>query len=737
MNDAPRIALVGNPNAGKTTAFNKYTGGHQHVGNYPGVTVEKKEGTVRVQGEKINLIDLPGVYSLTAYSEEELVARDQLLYESPLAIIDVVDTGALERNLYLTVQLLEMGQPLALACNMFDEARKAGIIVDLEKLGERLGIPCVPTIARSGEGLDEVLQKALELGRKRQEKNTIEGLHLSYGPDLDPVLATMEKELHGKTPDIPAPPRWIAVKLLEGDSNMWAILEKKHPEMACAFKVLYENLQSHVQTTLRTGLPVIISDYRYGFIRAVLRDNVVTQSHSVNTRLAVSDKVDAVLLNSLLGPCIMVAVLFGIFQLTFALGAYPQGWIEEGFAWLGQFLSNTLPEGLVRSLVVDGILGGIGGILSFVPLIMIIFFCIAILEDSGYMARIACMLDRIFHMFGLHGCSVMPYLISGGIAGGCAIPGAMATRSLRSPKEKLATLLTVPFMACGAKLPIFMLLTGVFFPGQEANMMFILVCCAWIVALLVARLLRSTLLRGASAPFVLELPPYRLPTIQGLCIHAWERTWLYIKKAGTVLVCISILIWASLTFPQLPAEKLGPYEATRAKLEEQLVQAETLDSAQREAIRLAIEEAQTALNQEQNAETLRYSVAGRLGTAIEPVSQFAGFNWKINIALISGIAAKEAIVSTLGIVYSLGETNEEETEALSAIIATDPGWTKASALAVMLFVLFYSPCFVALIVITREAGSWKWLLFSLFFNTGFAFGVASIVFHVGRLFITT
>ena len=734
MNTPACIALVGNPNAGKTTAFNKYTGGHQHVGNYPGVTVEKKEGLTSLNGQRVNLIDLPGIYSLTAYSEEELVARNQLLNEPPLAIINIVDTGALERNLYLTIQLLEMGQPVALACNMFDEARKAGIQVNLLKLSENLNIPCVGTVARSGEGLDKVLEHALALGKAHLNQPRTTGLHLSYGPDLDPVLGDMEESL-AKLQGQQVPARWIAVKLLEGDSEVWRKLHKEQPELAGHFQGLYTTLQAHVLSTLGTGLPAIISDYRYGFIRGVLRDNVIIHSQDVGTRLAATDKIDSVLLNSILGPCLMLGVLFGIFQLTFSLGAYPQTLVEEAFAWLGGFFNSVIGDELLRSLVVDGILGGIGGVLSFVPLIMIIFFCIAFLEDSGYMARIACMLDRVFHIFGLHGCSVMPYLISGGIAGGCAIPGAMATRSLRSPKEKIATLLTVPYMACGAKLPVFMLLIGIFFPGQEANIMFLLVIFAWITALLVARLLRSTILQGEAAPFVLELPPYRLPTLQGLCIHAWERTWMYIKKAGTVLACLSVLIWASLTFPQLPAEKLAPYEAGRAKLEEQLSQSATLEAGQKETVLAAVEEARAALEQEEKAENLRYSLAGRIGVAIEPVSQLAGFTWKANIALISGVAAKEAIVSTLGIVYSLGEQDPENPESLASVIAQDPAWNKATALALMLFVLLYSPCFVALIVIAREAGSWKWVLFGVFFNTALAFSVAVAAYNGMRLFL--
>ena len=455
-----RIALAGNPNCGKTTAFNEYTGTHQHVGNYPGVTVDKKEGYVSIDGVEVLMVDLPGTYSLTAYSQEEIVTRAVLApekaEEKPMAVVDLVDTSALERNLFLTVQIMEMGLPVVLACNMMDEARKAGIQVNTKELGKQLGIPVVATVARSGEGLKDALREAVAFGRRGSAP-----LNISYGPDLDPVLTKMERLLAEKgllTDRYPA--RWIALKVLENDSEILRQVERM-PDVAAQLRADRETVADHLRDTLQTSPEAIIADYRYGFIRGVLRSGAVRRE-SAKDRLELSDKLDKVLTNTLFGPLIMLGVLYAMFQLTFVIGAYPQGWVEDGFGWLGETVSALMPDGFLKSLIVSGVIDGLGGVMSFVPLIIIMFTLVAILEDFGYMARMAYMLDRVFRAFGLHGASVMPFIIAGGIAGGCAIPGVMATRTLRSPKEKLATLLTLPYMACGAKLPVFLLLVGVF-----------------------------------------------------------------------------------------------------------------------------------------------------------------------------------------------------------------------------------------------------------------------------------
>ena len=718
-----RIALAGNPNCGKTTVFNAYTGARQHVGNYPGVTVDRKEGTLRHGNETVTLVDLPGTYSLTAYSQEEIVARAELASGNVHAVINVVDASALERNLLLTVQMMEMGLPVVLVCNMMDEARKAGIHIDTEQLSRKMGIPVIPAVARTGEGLDVAMSRAVELARAGQHAP----LEVNYGADTAEGIASMEAVLRRENLLPGYAPRWVAVKLMEGDQEMRQAVYTASTTAANELEGIRRKVAEHIRNTHSMSMESHITDARYGYIRGLLRDGVLRQDEGKD-RLALSDKLDKVLTNAFFGPLIMLAVLYVVFQATIEIGAYPQGWIEEGCAALGEVFTNILPEGDLRSRVVDGIIGGVGGVLSFAPLIVIMFALIAFMEDSGYMARIAYMMDRIFRAFGLHGASVMPYVISGGIAGGCAIPGAMATRTLRSPKEKLATLLTLPYMSCGAKLPVFLLLAAAFFGDQAPTVMVIIMLSGWVFALLVARLLRSTIIKGDSTPFVMELPPYRMPTLFSVLMHCWERTWMYVKKAGTVILAISIIIWAGLTYPRLDPSETARFDTQIEQLSAQL---ESLpeDDAAREAL-----EGQIAhLEQEKGAAELAYSYAGRLGKAIEPATLPAGFEWRTNIALLAGIAAKEAVVSTMGTAYSLGDVDPEDAKPLETLLQQAPGWSKATALSLMLFVLLYSPCFVSLIVIQREAGGWRWLFFSIFFNTALAYGVSVIAYQIGKV----
>ena len=719
-----RIALAGNPNCGKTTVFNGFTGARQHVGNYPGVTVDRKEGNLTVGDTQVTLVDLPGTYSLTAYSMEELVARRELAAGNVQAVIDVVDASALERNMLLTVQMLEMGAPVVLCCNMMDEARAAGIHIDMERLTSLMGIPVLPMVARTGEGLNEAMKVAVQLAREGKRN----ALRISYGSDIDPVLLDMEKRIEDA--GLLASkymPHWVALKMLEGDSEILSEVRAANAELAEELDAMRKKAMNHVRSTLNTNLESIITDYRYGFIRSLLRDGIITQDAGKD-RLAISDKLDRVLTNALLGPIIMIGVLYLMFQVTFTIGAYPQGWVEDGFKLLGDVCTSLLPEGLAQSLIVDGIIAGVGGVVSFVPLILIMFVLISFMEDSGYMARVAYMMDRIFRFFGLHGASVMPYIIAGGIAGGCAIPGVMATRTLRSPKEKLATLLTLPYMTCGAKLPVFLLLAGAFFPDNAPTVMFLLTVVGWVMALLVARLLRSSIVKGESTPFVMELPPYRMPTLMSLLLHCWERGWMYLKKAGTVLVAISVLIWAAMTFPGLPEDKSAPFDTQISQLEEKLAAFAEGDEA-----RAPIEEELGNLRNELKEEQLAYSVAGRLGKAVEPATRPMGFDWRTDIALLAGVAAKEAVVATMGTAYAMGEQDAEDPAPLAERLKGDEAWSKATALSLMLFVLLYSPCFVALVVIRQEAGSWGWVAFSILFNTALAYAVATAAYQIGRV----
>lgn len=718
-----RIALAGNPNCGKTTLFNAYTGSRQHVGNYPGVTVDRKEGTISVDNTPVTLVDLPGTYSLTAYSQEELVARDELSLGRVDAVIDCADASALERNMLLTVQMMEMGMPVVLACNMMDEARKAGIHIDMQKLSEQLGTPVLPIVARNGEGIREVARAAFDLAKKGRK----EPLHINYGPELTEAVEALEKRLSEEKILIDRyHPHWTALKLLEGDTKVQESVREARPDLAPEILSYCEGIEEKVKAATQATCESVITDARYGYIRGLLAQGVVKQDPGKD-RLALSDRLDKILTNRFLGPLIMIGVLYLMFVITFNLGAYPQEWLEDFFAWMGSELGDHMDDGLLKSLICDGIIAGVGGVVSFVPLIAIMFALIAFIEDSGYMARIAYMMDRIFRFFGLHGASVMPYIIAGGIAGGCAIPGVMATRTLRSPKEKLATLLTLPFMCCGAKVPCFLLLIAAFFPKSPALAFFLVLCCGWVGALLMASLLRHTIIRGAGTPFVMELPPYRLPTIFSILMHMWERTWMYLKKAGTIILAISIVIWAAMTFPSLPDSQKAPFEEKVAALEGQQKGLQE-DSEQYKALQDQIDEA----NNDLAAAQLRYSYGGRIGVAIEPVTKYLGFTWRTNIALVAGVAAKEAVVSTLGTAYSMGEQDPEDAAPLGERLKQDPDFTPAVALSLMIFILFYSPCFVSLVVIKSEAGGWRWLFFSMIVDTIFAAILAFIAYNIGR-----
>jgi ferrous iron transport protein B len=692
------IALAGNPNSGKTTLFNALTGARQHVGNYPGVTVEKKEGRCVYGPREFHVVDLPGTYSLSAYSLEEVVARDFIVNEKPAMIINIVDASNLERNLYLTLQFMEMGANVCIALNMMDVAKKRGISIDIGKLASLTGLPVVPMVARTGKGRDQLLRTVAAHAGSRPEP-----LKISYGRDIDAVLDEMETRIRSdQLLTDRYLPRWVGLKYLENDARIMEQGKLHLPATHDWLVAAAQKLTRHLNTTLDTHAEGMIADQRYGFIAAILRQGVISHTWDQN-RLAWSDKIDKIVTHRFLGPVIMISVLMALYQFTFAYSEIPVGWCEGFFGWLGEKAGLLLPDGLLKSLVISGIIDGVGGVLGFVPLILFMFLGISFLEDSGYLARMAFMLDRVFRIFGLHGASVMAFIVSGGIAGGCAVPGVMATRTLKSPKERLATLLTVPFMNCGAKLPVYALLVAAFFTDHRAQVMLVITLISWAGALLVAKLLRSTVIQGPATPFVMELPPYRLPTFKGLLIHTWERTWQYIRKAGTVILGISIILWAMMTFPQLDAGTLAQLNSGNGSA----VISETVDPG---------------------AAALKHSIAGRMGTALESVTRYAGFDWQTNIALVGGFAAKEVVVSTLGTAYSLGEVDPEDSKSLARRLRTADGWGPVTAFSLIVFTIFYSPCFVAVVCIVRESGSWKWGVFSMVFNTLLALSL-SIVFY--------
>ncbi len=730
------IALAGNPNCGKTTLFNTITGSHQHVGNYPGITVEKKEGFYNLNGNRLRLVDLPGTYSLTAYSLEELVARDFLVQEVPQVVVNIVDASNLERNLYLTVQLMELGIPMVIALNMIDAASSRGIEINAGELSARLEAPVVPTVARTGKGKEDLLGAVVELAARN---NPWKPLRISYGSDIDPVLDQMQSEIEAQSflTDL-FPSRWAALKYLEADEQVVQKGKEANPELSEKLETAAAHVAAHLEKTLDSYPEAIIADHRYGFIAALLKDGVVSRSQKAD-RLYLSDQMDRVLTNQFLGPVIMMLILFIVYQFTFKYSEAPVSWLEAGFGALSGFMESTLPDGPIKSLIVSGIIDGVGGVVGFVPLIVFMFFSIAFLEDTGYLARVAYMLDRVFRTFGLHGSSVMAYIISGGIAGGCAVPGVMATRTLRTSRERLATLLTAPFMNCGAKFPVFAMLIAAFFPSKHALMMFLITILSWSFALLLAKLIRSTILRGPSTPFLLELPPYRLPTFKGLLIHTWERTWQYIQKAGTIILAISILFWALMTYPGLPETDKRIYQEERENVLSSLpeearnavkVTGETSGNPPPEALK-AREELQ-AIDREEATAALKRSFAGRMGSALESITRFCGFDWRTNVALVSGFAAKELIISTFGTAYSLGKVSEEDDISLSARLAKDPAWSPLKAFALILFIMLYAPCFATVTCIVKESGAWKWGAFSMIFNTATAFIIAALVYQSGR-----
>jgi ferrous iron transport protein B len=505
-------------------------------------------------------------------------------------------------------------------------------------------------------------------------------------------------------------PRWLALKFLEGDREILNTVDKES-ELGQKVFPLRKQLADHIRATTDDDPESIIADYRYGFIGGVYRQ--AAKEKIREQRLDTSDRIDRILTNRLIGPSFLLLVLYGIYQFVFVLSETPVTWFELFFSWLGSGVEAILPDGMLQSLIVSGVIDGVGGVLGFVPLIMFMFFAVAFLEDSGYMARVAYMMDRLLRTFGLHGNSVMAMIISGGIAGGCAVPGVMATRVLKDPKARLATILTVPMMNCGAKLPLYAILVGAFFSGKRAEVMFALTLISWGIVLVAARILRWTALRGESAPFVMELPLYRLPTTRGLLIHTWERTWQYIKKAGTVILGISVLMWALMTFPGLPAEQAAMWDARIRAAES--------------------DEARARLSAEKARAGLASSAGGRLGRAMARVTSPLGFDWRTNVALVGGFAAKEVVVSTLGTAYSLGETDAEAAEGLSMRLKNEPGWTPLKAFALMIFVMVYAPCFVTVVMIRRETGSSGWALFSIVYTTALAYVLSFLVYQGGRL----
>ncbi len=703
---ARTIALAGNPNAGKTSIFNALTGSHHKVGNYPGVTVEKREGFVQFQGEEIRVVDLPGTYSLTAYSLDEVVARDFVLNEKPDIIVDILDSTNLERNLYLLLQLIELGLPVVAALNMTDEAAEKGISIDHVTLSKTLGVPMVPTVGSRGEGVDALLE-ATVLAMERRSLPRMP----SYGDDIEVHIAKIVALLASDARFAAAySPRWIAIKLIEKDPDAQRRVSD-HPragEIESAQEAAWHWIKLHYGKDAE----IILSEQRYGYIHGAIAEAV----HRKKLRgISLTEQIDRFVMHPLIGLPIFFLVIWGIFKLTFAIGNYPVVWLEILFGHLeGAVQLSGLPA-IVQNLIINGIIHGVGGVLSFVPLIVILFFCISILEDTGYIARAAFLTDHFLHAIGLHGQSFMPLMLGFG----CSVPAIMATRTLKRPKERIATIMAIPFISCGGKLPIYVLLAGTFFPRNASTVVMLLYASGVALSILSTFFLRRTVLRGQSMPFVMELPPYRMPTFKGVLWHVWEKTWSYARKAGTIILAVSVLMWIITTFPK--AKGIDAYAAqTRASLA-------------RTQPNLAPADAEIQVGALVRQYQLEHSIAGSIGKFIEPVLAPIGFNWKIGVALLPGLSAKELVVSTLGVLYGAPVSADDSSPSLRQSLREAPDWSPRIALALMIFIMVMPPCFASLATIRAEAGD-MWLAFQVIYSLVLAWVIAFLVSTLAHMF---
>lgn len=706
------VALAGNPNSGKTSIFNILAGANQKVGNFSGVTVEKYEGVTTFKGFKIRIIDLPGSYSLTSYSPEEIVARNFLTDEKPDVVVNVIDSTNLERNLYLTTQLMDLKSNLIVALNMFDEVKEKKIEIDLPQLEKLLGAHLVPTSAAKKQGIEDLLNHIVDLytGKIEAKKNK-----LSYSEFLEQKIEIIADLLKSQK-DIPEryDPRWLAIKLLANDSSVYKML-KEMPVWIKLSSILSDTIKEF-ETTFDEDPEMMITEERYAFIKGALKETVkLPDSESKSF----SEKLDRILINRVTGLPIFIFFMWAIFQLTFQIGETPMMWIESLFEFLGEQVSALVTEPTLRSVLVDGIIAGVGGVLVFLPNILILFLSLALLEGTGYMARAAFVIDKIMHKFGLHGKSFIP-MITGF---GCSVPAFMATRTLKNESDRITTLLIIPFMSCGAKYPVYVLILGSFFaPGHAGNILFAIYTFGVLIAMFSSKIFKKTIFKDESEPFVMELPPYRMPTLRTLIMQMWYKAKMYLKKAGTVILLASVFIWIISNYPH--SEEI-------TKQTNESVAIVEMDS------RLTELERSEEINRLRNLETtrqLQHSIAGRIGQFTEPVLKPLGFDWRIGIALVTGLAAKEIVVSTMGTIFAVGEA-DENSQSLRERLRTDPQYNAAVALSIMIFVLLYVPCISATVVFHREAGKWKWTRLYLLYSTGIAWLMSFIVYNIAKLFL--
>ncbi len=687
------IALVGNPNCGKTSLFNIASGAHEHVGNYSGVTVDAKMGSFEYKGYHFNIYDLPGTYSLSAYSPEELYVRRYLKNETPDVLVNVVVASNLERNLYLTTELIDMDYRMVIALNMFDELEQSGGKIDYTHLGNMIGVPIVPTVSRSGKGVNELFDTIIDVYEGRHE--SVRHVHVNLGNVIEEGITPLKDLLkQDSTCTREFSPRYLAIKTLEGDAEVKKILQDSdsYPEL---MKLRNQEVKK-IEATLNEDIESAIANEKYGFISGALAETYTpgNKEEARSTRI-----IDSFVTNKLFGFPIFILLMWLMFEATFSLGAYPMEWIESFVAWLSGLVGTYMPAGPLKDLLIDGVLGGVGGVIVFLPNILILYLFISFMEDSGYMARAAFIMDKIMHKIGLHGKSFIPLVMGFG----CNVPAIMATRTIESRSSRLITILIDPFISCSARIPIYILLVGTFFP-RYASLVFVgLYVLGIVVAVVTAKLMRRFLFKVDETPFVMELPPYRMPTAKATIRHMWSKAEQYLRKMGGVILVASVIIWFLSYFPRPEASyerELTPHEQ---------------------------------MEQQSN------SYLGRIGQAMTPLVEPLGFNWKVTTSLLSGTAAKELVVSTLGVLYS--ENDSDETLTLSQRISQPnpatgtPDFTPLVALTFMVFVLLYFPCIASVVAVIKESGSWKWGAFTVIYNTCVAWIVAFIVYQIGSLFI--
>ncbi len=729
------VALVGNPNSGKTTLFNFASRSKQMTGNYGGVTVDSKEAHFSLDGYTFNLTDLPGTYSLSHYTPEELFVREHIREKLPDIVVNVIDSSNLERNLYLTMQLIDMDIRVVVALNMHDEMLDMGDQFDHEALGRMLGVPFVPTIGNKNRGIDSLFRKVIDVYEDRDP--IVRHIHINYGNDIEESIGLLQEIIKkdSSAPD-PAAPRYYALKLLEKDESVTSVLESKGNIAEIREKAKKEITK--LEKLHRDDTETLITDARYGFISGALAETFKAGKKEKGRR---SRFVDSFITSKYLSYPIFFFFMWLMFETTFLIGSYPMDWITQLVDFTGSEISALMPDNMIRDLVVNGIIGGVGGVIVFLPNILILFLFISLMEDSGYMARVAFIVDRIMHKVGLHGRSFIPLLMGFG----CNVPAIMATRTIESRSDRLVTMFITPLMSCSARYPVYVLIISAFFTKNQGSILFSIYILGILLAALVAIILKKTMFRSEETPFVMELPPYRFPTVKNTFRHTWHKGSQYLRKMGGIILLASVIIWMLGYFPRSES-KLLAYDQEIAGIENQyntLIQSEQDNT---EGLSILMQEKKAAIRRieiQKNGHRQELSFIGRLGRFVEPVMRPLGFDWKMTVSLIAGGAAKEIVVSTMGVLYEVGDPDENKglVDKLRAQTYTQ-GPKKGQkifnplvALSFMIFVLIYFPCIAVIAAIKKESGKWKWALFVVSYTTVLAWLSAFTVYQIGSLIL--